>query len=102
MKLNQSEKDAISCLRRVLDRLEAGEEMDIATSEVNAIKKILGIDLKEATFKKKDVAKFVRGKDDFHLTFSAPFSPWSDKNRIRPFGYFPFQIKEFKPSKNVV
>lgn len=94
MKLNNQEKLAISALRNILDALENGKPIEITTAEQNAIVKVTGIDLKKITARKKDVKCFIKGKEDFNIIFRKPFSDWSEFNKVKSFGYFPFQIKE--------
>lgn len=99
MKLNSREQKAIDALRRILDRIESSSSkhgIDVSTAEKNAIHECFGIDLYEITFRKKDVETFVRGKDEFKIEFVKPFSPWAKENKIKPYGYFPFQVKKLK------
>lgn len=99
MKLNKREIQAFDTLETILHELryseDKNEEIPISTSDYNAVKEVFGIDLKECTFYKKNVKKFVKGKDGKHLSFWPPVAYW--KVYATRYGYFPFQIKELKP-----
>ena len=60
MKLNLDEKQAFEALQKIIDfytkeEQEKKEYLALTTREYRLLKKILGIDLKEATYMKKDV-----------------------------------------------
>lgn len=101
MKLNFDEKLAFEALQRIIDfytkeEQDKKEYLALTTREYRLIKKVFGIDLKEVTYRKKDVEKFARGKDKKHIEFLNPFSPSAYENKVVKYGYFPFQIKEIK------
>lgn len=96
MKLNKKENEAINSLINVLVAILNSTPIDLDYKNYNAIKDLLGIDLKQATLPKKEIETFFKGKEDFHIEFSKPFSAWSKQNKVKRHGYFPFQIKERK------
>jgi hypothetical protein len=91
MRLNKREKIAIETMRKILNAIENGETIRITDAQNSAVSEILNINLKRNLFKKK-IAKFVRGKTDFHLEILAPYSENSYKNSIKKHYFFPFQI----------
>ena len=100
MKLNKQEQQAFDTLRDILDFYEKNEEYEelaLSYGEWNSIKKIFGIDLKECTFYKKEVEKFVRGKDKKHLCYV----PRDWKAPAYPYGFFPFQVKNGKKNREI-
>ncbi|MBE7646254.1 hypothetical protein G1L02_08335 [Tenacibaculum finnmarkense] len=94
MKLNQSEKLALKTIRNILVAIENGNEITVTSAEQNAIIKLIGVNLKEITVRKKEVKSFVRGKDNFKIIFKKPFADWHEANQIKSYGFFPFQVKE--------
>ena len=101
MKLNLDEKQAFEVLQKIIDfytkeEQEKKEYLALTTREYRLLKKILGIDLKEATYRKKDVEIFVRSKDTKHIEFLNPFALSNYGNKIVKYGYFPFQVKKLK------
>ena len=91
MKLNKKEREAITLMRSILDSIEDGKEISLMRRERNLLKTTFGWDLKANTRKKKDVAKFVKGKEDFHFNYFE-----SEYDNIVMYGFLPFQIKEDK------
>lgn len=99
MRLNTDEKQAFETLQRIIDfyteeKQENREYLAITTREYRLIKKVFGIDLKEVTYRKKDVEEFARGKDKKHIEFLNPYSPSAYENKVVKYGYFPFQVKK--------
>lgn len=97
MRMNLDEKAAIDSLRRVLDAIEQGVVVKLTAGEVNAVKRILNIDLFAATCRKKEVSEFRKGKEGFRIEFGKAAYPESWMRRVLHHGYFPFQIKKRKP-----
>lgn len=99
MKLNKREQQAFDTLRDILDFYEKDEESDELTLGYgywNSVREVFGIDLKECTFYKKEVEKFVRGKEKKHLCYV----PMDWKAPAYPYGYFPFQVKTGKKNRD--
>lgn len=101
MKLNLEEKLAFKTLQSIIDfytkeEQDKEEYLQLTTREYRVIKKVFGIDLKEVTFRKKDVEEFARGKDKKHIEFLNPYSPSAYENKVVKYGYFPFQVKKNK------
>ena len=94
-RLNKREQLAFDTLIALLKSMQNGNAFEVSTAEHNAIKDTLGIDLKTITYRKKDVARFVRGKDG-HLVFIKPFSAWHPANSVNAHGYFPYQVKRLQ------
>lgn len=68
MKLNADERGAFLALQSIIDFYTKEEQnkkeyLQLTTREYRLIKKVFGIDLKEVTYRKKDVKEFARGKD---------------------------------------
>lgn len=101
MKLNLDEKQAFEALQKIIDfytkeKQEKKEYLALTTREYRLIKKVFGIDLKEVTYRKKDIEQFARAKDKKHIEFLNPYSPSAYENKVRKYGYFPFQEKKIK------
>lgn len=101
MKLNLEEKLAFKALQSIIDFYTKAEQdkeeyLQLTTREYRVIKKVFGIDLKEVTYRKKDVEEFARGKDKKHIEFLNPYSPSAYENKVVKYGYFPFQVKKTK------
>lgn len=101
MKLNFDEKLAFEALQRIIDfytkeEQDKKEYLALTTREYRLIKKVFGIDLKEVTYRKKDIEQFARAKDKKHIEFLNPYSPSAYENKVRKYGYFPFQEKKIK------
>ncbi len=79
MKLNADERGAFLALQSIIDfytkeEQDKKEYLQLTTREYRLIKKVFGIDLKEVTYRKKDVREFARGKDKKHIEFLNPYS----------------------------
>lgn len=101
MKLNLEEKLAFKALQSIIDfytkeEQDKKEYLQLSTKEYRVIKKVFGIDLKEVTYRKKDVEQFARAKDKKHIEFLNPYSPSAYENKVVKYGYFPFQVKKTK------
>lgn len=99
MKLNADERGAFLALQSIIDfytkeEQDKKEYLQLTTREYRLIKKVFGIDLKEVTYRKKDVKEFARGKDKKHIEFLNPYSPSAYENKVVKYGYFPFQVKK--------
>ena len=98
MKLNKREQQAFDTLRDILDFYEKDEQhegLTLGYGYWNSVREVFGIDLKECTFYKKEVEKFVRGKDKKHLCYV----PMDWKAPAYPYGFFPFQVKAGKKDR---
>ncbi|WED23493.1 hypothetical protein L3Q72_19835 [Vibrio sp. JC009] len=95
--LNKKELLAIEDLEKVLKAVKTGGHHYLSEGQVNNIHSVLGIDLWGCTIKGGDVACFIRnkGKRLFQITFRAGGGAY----QARKDAYFPFQVKERKPSK---
>ncbi|MBD0402918.1 hypothetical protein [Flammeovirga sp. EKP202] len=92
MRLTKEEKTALEDLKRVIDSCINGNDIRILTSQNNRIKRVLGVDLKGATLRKKEVKELKRGKDNFKIIIQNTMGiTYPDT-----YGYFPFQVKKRK------
>ena len=69
MKYNKRELQAIKTLRRIFEALEQHKNIELSTAEANALHECLGWNLRDSTYRKKEVKSFIRGKEQVLIEY---------------------------------